>query len=71
MKLTEFEFDYPKSLIAKYPIEPRDASRLMVLNREKGTIEHRLFSDLPEYFNPGDVMLVNNTKVFPARLYGN
>lgn len=71
MKLTEFEFDYPKSLIAKYPIEPRDASRLMVLNREKQTIEHKLFSDLPEYFNSGDVILVNNTKVFPARLYGN
>jgi S-adenosylmethionine:tRNA ribosyltransferase-isomerase len=71
MKLTEFEFDYPKNLIAKYPIEPRDSSRLMVLNRADNTITHRKFSDLPEYFTKGDVMLVNNTKVFPARLYGN
>jgi S-adenosylmethionine:tRNA ribosyltransferase-isomerase len=71
MKLTEFEYEFPKNLIAKYPIEPRDSSRLMVLNRADQTITHRKFSDLPDYFNDGDVMLVNNTKVFPARLYGN
>ena len=71
MKLTEFEFDYPKSLVAKYPVEPRDSSRLMVLNRAEQTIEHKKFTDLPDYYCKGDVILVNNTKVFPARLYGN
>ncbi len=71
MKLSSFLFDYPKELIAKYPAEPRDSARLMVLNREKRTIEHRVFSDIAEYFREGDVMVVNNTKVFPARLYGN
>ena len=71
MKLTEFEFDYPKSLVAKYPVEPRDSSRLMVLNRAEQTIEHKKFTDLPDYYGKGDVILVNNTKVFPASLYGN
>lgn len=71
MKLTSFEYEYPKNLVAKYPVEPRDSCRLMVLNRAEQTIEHKTFSDLPEYFTKGDVMLVNNTKVFPARLFGN
>ena len=71
MKLSDFIYEYPKPLIAKYPVEPRDSARLMVLNREKKTIEHRVFSDIVEYFLPGDVLVVNNTKVFPARLYGN
>ncbi|MEZ4700169.1 MAG: tRNA preQ1(34) S-adenosylmethionine ribosyltransferase-isomerase QueA [Rhodothermales bacterium] len=71
MKLSNFLFDYPKELIAKYPAEPRDSARLMVLNREKRTIEHRVFSDIVEYFSDGDVLVVNNTKVFPARMYGN
>ncbi len=71
MKLSHFQFDYPKELIAKYPAEPRDSARLMVLNREKRTIEHRVFSDIVEYFSEGDVLVVNNTKVFPARMYGN
>lgn len=71
MKLTAFEYEYPKNLIAKYPVAPRDSSRLMVLNRADQSIEHRKFSDLPDYFTKGDVLLVNNTKVFPARLYGN
>ncbi|MDA0874947.1 MAG: tRNA preQ1(34) S-adenosylmethionine ribosyltransferase-isomerase QueA [Bacteroidetes bacterium] len=71
MKLTEFEFDYPKSLVAKYPAEPRDSSRLMILNRADQTIEHRAFADIGDYFKKGDVMMVNNTKVFPARLFGN
>ncbi|MBT4603949.1 MAG: S-adenosylmethionine:tRNA ribosyltransferase-isomerase, partial [Bacteroidetes Order II. Incertae sedis bacterium] len=62
MKLTKFEYEYPKNLIAKYPVEPRDSSRLMVLNRADQTIEHRKFSDLPDYYTKGDVMLVNNTK---------
>lgn len=71
MKLSDFEFDYPRQLIAKYPIEPRDSSRLMVLDRAKGTFEHRKFVDLVDYFSKGDAFIVNDTKVFPARLYGN
>ena len=71
MKLSNFLYEYPKELIAKYPAEPRDSSRLMVLNRETRTIEHRVFSDLPEYFAEGDALVINDTKVFPARLYGN
>ncbi len=71
MKLSDFIFEFPKPLIAKYPAEPRDSARLMVLNREKKTIEHRKFHDIIEYFNPGDVLVVNDTKVFPARLFGN
>jgi S-adenosylmethionine:tRNA ribosyltransferase-isomerase len=70
MKLSDFVFEYPKKLIAKYPAEPRDASRLMVLDRKTKTIEHRHFRDLPEYFRSGDVMVVNDTKVYPARLFG-
>lgn len=71
MKLSDFVYEYPKNLIAKYPAEPRDSARLMVLNRLEKTIEHRTVSDLPEYYREGDVMVVNDTKVFPARLYGN
>ncbi|MGA0255949.1 MAG: tRNA preQ1(34) S-adenosylmethionine ribosyltransferase-isomerase QueA [Rhodothermales bacterium] len=71
MKLAQFKYDFPKDLVAKYPAEPRDSSRLMVLNRASGTIEHKVFSDIGEYFKKGDVMVVNNTKVFPARLFGN
>jgi S-adenosylmethionine:tRNA ribosyltransferase-isomerase len=71
MKLSDFEYEYPKDLVAKYPVEPRDSSRLMVINRADGSILHRVFTDLPEYFSAGDVMIVNDTKVFPARLYGN
>ena len=71
MKLSDFVYEYPKNLIAKYPAEPRDSARLMVLNRLEKTIEHRSVSDLPEYFREGDIMVVNDTKVFPARLYGN
>lgn len=71
MKLSNFNFDLPKELLAEYPSESRDEARLMVVNRKDGTIEHRLFKDLIEYFDEGDVMVLNNTKVFPARLYGN
>ncbi len=71
MKLSKFIYEFPKELIAKYPAEPRDSARLMVLNREEKSITHRVFSDIVEYFNEGDVLVVNNTKVFPARLYGN
>ncbi|ARA92759.1 MAG: tRNA preQ1(34) S-adenosylmethionine ribosyltransferase-isomerase QueA [Bacteroidetes bacterium] len=71
MKLSDFNYEYPKSLIAKYPAEPRESARLMVLHRDTQTIEHRYVRDLPEYFSDGDVMIVNDTKVFPARLFGN
>ncbi len=71
MKLSHFNFNLPQELLAEYPAENRDESRLMVLNRKEQTIEHKQFKDLIDYFNPNDVMVVNNTKVFPARLYGN
>ena len=71
MKLSHFNFDLPSELLAEYPSEHRDEARLMVLNREKQTIEHKLFKDLIDYFEEDDVMVLNNTKVFPARLYGN
>ncbi|MDY0780259.1 tRNA preQ1(34) S-adenosylmethionine ribosyltransferase-isomerase QueA [Tenacibaculum sp. IB213877] len=71
MKLSEFDFDLPKELLAEYPSEHRDEARLMVLNRKEQTIEHKLFKDLIDYFDEGDVMMLNNTKVFPARMYGN
>ncbi len=71
MKLSDFIYEYPKELIAKYPAEPRDSARLMVLDRKRRTIEHRRFSDIVDYFVQGDVLVVNNTKVFPARLFGN
>lgn len=71
MKLSHFEFNLPEELLAEYPAEHRDESRLMVLNREKQTIEHRQFKDIIEYFDEKDVLLLNDTKVFPARLFGN
>ena len=70
-KLSNFNFDLPEKLIAQYPSKERDQSRLMVLNRQTGKIEHRLFKDVLDYFDDGDAMIFNNTKVFPARLYGN
>ena len=71
MKLSEFSFDLPEELIAEYPSENRDEARLMVLHRETGEIEHKLFKDIVNYFTDGDVMIMNNTRVFPARMYGN
>ena len=71
MKLSEFMFDLPEELIAEYPTDNRDESRLMVLHRKTGQIEHRMFKDIIEYFDEGDVMIMNNTRVFPARMYGN
>jgi S-adenosylmethionine:tRNA ribosyltransferase-isomerase len=71
MKLSAFKFDLPSSSIALYPSENRDESRLMVLHRETGEIEHKTFKDVVDYFSDGDVFVMNNTKVFPARLYGN
>ena len=71
MKLSHFQFNLPEELLAEYPTENRDESRLMVVHRKTGLIEHKLFKDVLDYFNEGDVMVLNNTKVFPARLYGN
>jgi S-adenosylmethionine:tRNA ribosyltransferase-isomerase len=71
MKLSEFSFDLPEELIAEYPSENRDEARLMVLHRSTGKIEHKLFKDVLSYFDEGDVMIRNNTRVFPARMYGN
>src|SRR6478752_561403 len=71
MKLSHFNFNLPKELLAEYPAENRDESRLMVINRATKTIEHKIFKDVVDYFDEGDVMIMNNTKVFPARLYGN
>lgn len=71
MKLSAFNFDLPEELIAQHPNQHRDESRLMVLDREKRTIEHKQFKDVLDYFDEGDVLIMNNTKVFPARLYGN
>lgn len=71
MKLSQFKFDLPENLIAQHPTDNRDESRLMVVNRADGTIEHRVFKDVLDYFDDGDIMIINDTKVFPARLYGN
>lgn len=71
MKLSEFDFDLPEELIAEYPHEHRDEAKLMVIHRKTGKIEHKLFKDIINYFVEGDTLIMNNTKVFPARLYGN
>ena len=70
MKVSEFNYELPEKLIAQIPIEKRDESRLMVLDKNKQTIEHRVFKDIIEYLQPGDCLVRNNTKVIPARLYG-
>lgn len=70
-KLSNFAFDLPEELLAEYPAPNRDESRLMVLNRKDRTIEHKVFKDLIDYFEEDDVLVTNNTKVFPARLFGN
>jgi S-adenosylmethionine:tRNA ribosyltransferase-isomerase len=71
MKLSQYKFTLPLELIAKYPSENRDESRLMIIDRKTGEIEHKVFKDIINYFDDKDVMVFNNTKVFPARLYGN
>jgi S-adenosylmethionine:tRNA ribosyltransferase-isomerase len=71
MKLSQYKYTLPEDLIAKYPAVNRDESRLMILNRKDGSIEHRIFKEIIDYFGEHDVMVFNNTKVFPARLYGN
>ena len=71
MKLSQFKFKLTEEQIAKYPAKNRDESRLMVVHRNTGEIEHRIFKDILEYFDDKDVFVFNDTKVFPARLYGN
>ncbi|HOV12347.1 MAG TPA: S-adenosylmethionine:tRNA ribosyltransferase-isomerase, partial [Bacteroidales bacterium] len=70
MKLSEFRFHLPAELVADRPAKQRDEARLMVLDRKKQTIEHKVFRDVLDFFQEGDVLIINNTKVFPARLYG-
>lgn len=71
MKLSKFKYKLPDEKIALHPSPNRDESKLMVLDRAKGTIEHKMFKDVLDYFDDGDVLIFNDTKVFPARLYGN
>lgn len=71
MKLSEFEYRYPEEQVAQFPTMHRDEARLLVLHKKTGEVEHKVFKDILGYFDDGDVMVVNNTKVFPARLYGN
>ena len=70
MKLTDFNYELPEELIAQHPYDKRDEARLMVLDREKQTIENKIFKDIIDYLNPGDCLVINDTKVIPARLYG-
>ena len=70
MKTSDFNFDLPQELIAQTPIEKRDASRLLVLDKNSGAWEHRHFFDLPEYLHPGDCLILNDSRVLPARLLG-
>jgi S-adenosylmethionine:tRNA ribosyltransferase-isomerase len=69
-KLSQFNFDLPEERIAQYPLDQRDESRLMVIHRDSGKIEHKTFKDIIDYFDDGDVFIFNNTAVFPARMYG-
>ena len=70
MKLTDFNYELPEELIAQHPYDKRDEARLMVLNKQEQTIEHKVFKDVIDYLEPGDCLVINNTKVIPARLYG-
>ena len=70
MKTTDFYYELPEELIAQTPIQKRDESRLMILNKETGEIKHRTFKDILDYLEPGDCLVRNDTKVIPARLYG-
>ena len=71
MKLSQFKFKLPDEKIALYPPENRDEAKMMVLNRQTGEIEHHIFKELIDFFDEGDTLILNNTRVFPARLYGN
>ena len=70
MKTSDFDYHLPVELIAQTPVEPRDASRLLVIHRDVGHIEHRTFRDIAEYLQPGDLLVLNQTRVIPARLFG-
>ena len=70
MKTDDFDFELPEELIAQTPLKNRDTSKLLVLDKETGKIEDKSFKDIIDYLNPGDVLVMNNTKVIPARLYG-
>ena len=70
MKVSDFDYELPEELIAQHPLEKRDESRLMILDRENKKLSHKVFKDIIDYLNPGDCLVVNNTKVLPARLYG-
>lgn len=70
MKTSDFYYDLPEELIAQDPLEDRSSSRLMVLDRESGNISHHIFKDIIDYLNPEDCLVINDTKVIPARLYG-
>ena len=70
MQVSDFNYNLPKELIAQHPLKTRDESRLMVLNKKQQTIEHKVFKDVIDYLKPGDCLVINNTKVIPARLYG-
>ena len=70
-KLADFDYPLPEKYIAQYPAKRRDQSKLMVIHKDTGDIEHRTFSNLPEYMKKNDLLITNNTKVFPARLYAN
>ena len=70
-KLADFDYPLPEKYIAQYPAKRRDQSKLMVIHKDSGEIEHKTFSNLPEYLRKNDLLITNNTKVFPARLYAN
>ncbi len=70
MRTSDFDYDLPPELIAQTPLEPRDSSRLLVLDRATGHIDHRHFYEVLDYLRPGDVMVFNQSRVIPARLYG-
>ena len=70
-KISDFNYELPQELIAQTPIEPRDASRLLVVHRDTGIFEHRHFRDIGEYLHPGDLLIANQSRVLPARLLGH
>ena len=70
MKTSDFFYELPQALIAQTPVEPRDSSKLLILNKNDGSTEHRIFRDLTDYLNPGDCLILNDTRVIPARIYG-
>ncbi|MBR4895178.1 MAG: S-adenosylmethionine:tRNA ribosyltransferase-isomerase, partial [Clostridia bacterium] len=71
LTLADFRYDLPPERIAQTPAEPRDSSRLMVLDRKTGELEHRVFRDIVEYLDPGDTLVINDTRVIPARIIGH